>query len=120
LGDNLGVTLAFARSRSKNFAVFVLIRKTAAYQLAGDFEVSYRWIPSELNFSDFGTRVYDDVADSKNLLWALANPSSSDVDAVGASEFSQTAHGILTDDPVLTLKFSAFFFLNMMHIQIRI
>ena len=39
LGDNLGVTLAFARSRSKNFVVLVLIRKTAAYQLAGDFDV---------------------------------------------------------------------------------
>ena len=43
----------------KNFIILSLIRGTVAYQLAKQFRAYYRWIPSELNTSDYGSRIYD-------------------------------------------------------------
>ncbi|CAK0879749.1 unnamed protein product [Prorocentrum cordatum] len=57
LGDNMAVTLAFSRSRARDFKLLTMIRRTAACAFARGLRFSYRWIPSEFNGSDEGGRI---------------------------------------------------------------
>ncbi|CAE7388043.1 unnamed protein product [Symbiodinium sp. CCMP2592] len=66
LSDNMGVVLAFARSRSGQYGLLQQIRKANAYLLACNISASYRWLPSELNSSDEGSRLHGDLS-SKTL-----------------------------------------------------
>ena len=67
LCDNMSVVLAFSRFRSSKSIVLIQIRKFAAYGLARNVLTRVRWIPSELNFSDKPSRLFDD-AESKLLV----------------------------------------------------
>ena len=62
LCDNMSVVLAFERCRSSSFGLLVQIRKFQAYVLASGIQVSVRWIPSELNESDEGSRLASETA----------------------------------------------------------
>ena len=67
LCDNLGVVLSIERSRSKNYKLLKIIRCISAFLLARNVSLSIRWIPSELNFSDEPSRVFDEE-ESKLLI----------------------------------------------------
>eukprot|EP00959_Pyramimonas_sp_CCMP1952_P014945 316190-Pyramimonas_sp.AAC.1 len=56
LSDNMSVVLSFSRSRAKDFALLVQVRRFQAYCLARNLKVSVRWVPSELNPADYGSR----------------------------------------------------------------
>ena len=57
--DNMSVTLAFERSRSRQFGLLKQVRLFNAYCIGRGIQPSFRWIPSELNSADepsrFGT-----------------------------------------------------------------
>ena len=72
--DNMGVTLAFSRSRSSHFRILRQIRQASAYLLATNSSASFRWLPSELNSSDEPSRLYDS-APSKLLADQIPRPS---------------------------------------------
>ena len=67
LCDNLGVVLSIERSRSKNYKLLKIIRCISAFLFARNVSLSIRWIPSELNFSDEPSRLYDEE-ESKLLI----------------------------------------------------
>jgi len=67
LVDNLTVALCFGRYRAKTMAMLRLVRKVAALCLAANVRLTVRWVPSELNSADEGSRVYGDGA-SENLI----------------------------------------------------
>ena len=57
--DNMSLTLALERSRSRQYGLLRQVRVFNAYCIARGIQPSFRWIPSELNSSDepsrFGT-----------------------------------------------------------------
>ena len=59
LGDNVALVLAQCRWRSRLFALFVIIRRAAAYILAGDMIIVSGWIMSEMNTSDAPSRLQE-------------------------------------------------------------
>ena len=59
LCDNMSVVLAFNRCRAKDFGLLKQIRRAAAYSLSRNIGLSVRWIPSELNSADRGSRKHD-------------------------------------------------------------
>ena len=56
LRENLGIVLAFERCRSSHFGVLTQIRHLRSFCLALGVRAYHRWIPSELNESNRGTR----------------------------------------------------------------
>eukprot|EP00959_Pyramimonas_sp_CCMP1952_P134030 2803617-Pyramimonas_sp.AAC.1 len=70
LSDNMGVALSIYRSRSKDYAVQVIIRRIKAYLLARNIRLAVRWIPSGLNSADGASRIFDDSA-SCSLAWRI-------------------------------------------------
>ena len=56
LGDNLGVTLCMTRGRSSDHGLLVQCRRVLALLLATGCSVSWRWIASEVNPADVGSR----------------------------------------------------------------
>eukprot|EP00974_Lingulodinium_polyedra_P125235 11193747-Lingulodinium_polyedra.AAC.1 len=54
------VALAFSRFRSRNFVLLTLIRRYAGLSLARAIRTCLRWIPSEFNSSDEGSRLFED------------------------------------------------------------
>ncbi|CAK0894772.1 unnamed protein product [Prorocentrum cordatum] len=56
LGDNLGTVLALSRGRCSAFGLLLCCRREAAYSVAANVRFENRWIPSELNHSDKGSR----------------------------------------------------------------
>ena len=62
LGDNLAVTLAFARRRAKDFTLLTQVRRMCSVGLARNLKFVFRWIPSELNVADFDSRNFGDHA----------------------------------------------------------
>ena len=73
LCDNLSVVLTFERCRSRNYKVLKVLREFAAYCFARNVHLAIRWIPSELNISDEGSRLYDESSESKLLVDPLAD-----------------------------------------------
>ena len=71
LVDNMSVVLAMSRFRSKDYKLLVMIRRLASISLARDIKFHLRWIPSEFNYSDEGSRRYDAVIDRSKDLTAL-------------------------------------------------
>eukprot|EP00974_Lingulodinium_polyedra_P067176 6501255-Lingulodinium_polyedra.AAC.1 len=55
----MSVVLAFARCRAKSFGLLAQVRRFQAYCLARGVRCTVRWIPSELNFSDRGSRLFE-------------------------------------------------------------
>ena len=49
LGDNMGVVLSCARSRSRSFKFIVQLRKLCSSCLIMNIKVHFKWVPSELN-----------------------------------------------------------------------
>jgi len=66
--DNLPAVLCFERRRAKNFVVLSCIRRAVALCLALNKRLHVRWVPSELNPSDEGSRLYDPTYDPKKTL----------------------------------------------------
>ena len=56
LNDNLGVVMALSRGRSSHFALLQQCRRVLALSVCCGLTVSWRWIPSELNPADAGSR----------------------------------------------------------------
>ncbi len=73
LCDNLSVVLAFGRGRSRNYQILKILREFGAYLFARNVHVNIRWIPSELNMSDEGSREFEDCKDSKLLVDQLVD-----------------------------------------------
>lgn len=67
LCDNLGVVLSIERSRSKSYKLLKIIRCISAFLFARNVSLSIRWVPSELNFSDEPSRLFDEE-ESKLLI----------------------------------------------------
>ena len=58
LCDNMAVTLAVGRSRATYFGLFVQIWRINAWRLLRNIKLCVRWVPSEFNPSDSGSRMY--------------------------------------------------------------
>ena len=68
LCDNMSVVLAVERCRSHDFRLLRHVRRFCAYSLSRNLRTSVRWIPSELNSADAGSRRFDEAYDvSKDL-----------------------------------------------------
>ncbi|CAK0891104.1 unnamed protein product [Prorocentrum cordatum] len=67
LSDNMSVVVSFNRSRAKEFALLVQVRRFQAYCLARNLKVSVRWVLSELNPADYGSRVFDKKGAKESL-----------------------------------------------------
>ena len=73
LSDNLALVLALCKGRSKSFTLLSVMRRTFASSFRAGFVLPFRWIPSELNDSDNGSRFFDRSYDpSKSLFHVLA------------------------------------------------
>ena len=59
LGDNLGMVLAFDRGRAKAVPLLICCRRATAFAIAGDCVFTHRWIPSEHNAADAGSRQWE-------------------------------------------------------------
>ena len=64
-GDNLGTVLALGRGRCSSYPLLLCCRREAAYSVATASRFEHRWIPSELNPADEGSRRWD--AGSRSL-----------------------------------------------------
>ncbi|CAK0795079.1 unnamed protein product, partial [Prorocentrum cordatum] len=72
VGDNLALTLALGRSRSRDFKLLTLIRRAGSLALARGLRLVFRWVPSELNSSDKGSRLFDrDYDEKKDATWSM-------------------------------------------------
>ncbi|CAE7458265.1 SLC34A1 [Symbiodinium microadriaticum] len=78
LCDNLAVVLTFERCRSRNYKVLKVLRQFAAYCFARNVRVTIRWIPSELNISDEGSRLAEGAKDSNLLIDLLGDSWAED------------------------------------------
>eukprot|EP00971_Amphidinium_carterae_P050398 992720-Amphidinium_carterae.1 len=56
LDDNLGVVLAMSRGRCANYTLLRIAQRICALSLACHIYPFYRWISSELNLADSGSR----------------------------------------------------------------
>ena len=61
LGDNLGLVLALQKGRCSCFPLLKLLRRTAAELLASGIVAYFRWVPSEYNFADRISRLWEDA-----------------------------------------------------------
>ena len=61
--DNMGCVLAFEKGRSSSFGLMRSCRKLCALSLSSGRCFLWRWVPSELNRSDFGSRHFTYEAD---------------------------------------------------------
>ena len=59
LGDNMGVILMIAKGRSSSFYMLKWCRRLCALLLCTDSVLSPRWIPSEVNVADKGSRRWE-------------------------------------------------------------
>ncbi|CAE7423542.1 SLC34A1 [Symbiodinium pilosum] len=78
LCDNLAAVLTFERCRSRNYKVLKVLRQFGAYCFARNVRVSLRWIPSELNIADEGSRIAEGAKDSKLLIDLLGDSWADD------------------------------------------
>ena len=67
LNDNLGMVLAAEKGRSSTFGMLRICRRLCALYLASDTSFSHRWIPSELNVADAGSRVWEPLRKSQDV-----------------------------------------------------
>ena len=58
-GDNMSVALALAKGRCQDPLLLFQCRRAAAVCLAADLSVVYRWLPSEWNAADAGSRQWE-------------------------------------------------------------
>ncbi|CAE8609395.1 unnamed protein product, partial [Polarella glacialis] len=59
LGDNLGNVLGLSKGRFSAYPLLRVCRRISALVIAGDLQQSYRWIPSEFNAADKGSRKWE-------------------------------------------------------------
>ena len=79
LCDNLAAVLTFERCRSRNYyQVLKVLRQFGAFCFARNVRVSIRWIPSELNISDEGSRLAEGANESKLLVDLLGDTWAAD------------------------------------------
>ena len=65
----MAVTLALGRCRARDFKLLIQIRRVAALSLARGIRFYFRWLPSEFNNAEAGSRLDDENANnSKNIL----------------------------------------------------
>ena len=57
--DNMGVTLAFEKGRSSVYPILKCCRRLMVLGIGSGKQFGWRWFPSELNRSDFGSRNFD-------------------------------------------------------------
>ena len=58
LCDTLSVVCAFSRRRAINYVLLAQIRNIAGICLSYGINITFRWIPSEFNYSDNPSRVH--------------------------------------------------------------
>ena len=76
LSDNLALVLALCKRRSKHFYMLTVMRRIFASGFRAGFVLHFRWIPSELNYSDEGSRFFDqDYDPEQSNLHVLAQRS---------------------------------------------
>lgn len=74
LTDNMACLLAFSKGRSHSFALNQLVRRSAAYQLAGRIQWHLRHVPTKENASDESSRWHDPGGKWRDR--HLTNPSN--------------------------------------------
>ena len=55
----MATILCYSRCRSRDFNLLTLIRRVCAFLIVRNCSCSFRWVPSELNASDEGSRKFD-------------------------------------------------------------
>ena len=129
LSDNLLIVLCFTRGRSRDFRLLTQIRRFASECLARIIRINIRWIPSEFNSNDRGSREHDSAYDpTKSLVnhlrssdtqtfqgshaWLCRKPGSCEYEVLAASDgvaidrdlFPETLSAVAeeTEDPLRT------------------
>ena len=73
LSDNFALVLALCKGHSNNFTLPSVMCWIFGSSFGAGLVFSFRWIPSELNYSDKGSRLFDRDNDQvKSLLYVLA------------------------------------------------
>ena len=76
LSGNLVLVLALCKGRSNKFTLLSVMRRIFPSGFRAGFVLSFMWIPSELDYSDKGSRFFHrDYDSSKSLLHVLAQRS---------------------------------------------
>lgn len=76
IGDAMAVVLALTKGRSSSAVLLSICRQCCAYTLAADIYPHVRWVPSQRNAGDDGSRNHSrhladsDVAEAQITLWA--------------------------------------------------
>ena len=78
LSDNMSVALSFERRRSRNYKVLVCIRRAVALSLALNIKLYVRWLPSEANPTDRGSRFFDPTYDASKTITTLLGAKQGD------------------------------------------
>jgi len=66
MNDNMGVVLACMKGRCASYGLLRTCQKMAAESLASGIRFYVRWIPSELNVADHGSRLWEPSSHQKN------------------------------------------------------
>ena len=75
LGDNLSVTLGLCKSRFRNFTQMSLMRRIMCLSLATNCSFHHRWVPSERNAADAGSRRWELAAPAPRALKKAPAPA---------------------------------------------
>ena len=96
LGDNLGSVLALSKGRACNHTLSGICRKVCVLSLAGNLFLRWRWIPSEWNRADKGSRGVASVAIESRRVCAVSGDVSA---AQRAERLRQAVRDVYGDRP---------------------
>ena len=85
LCDNMAVTLAVGRARARDFGLLVQIRQINAWCLLRNIKLCVRWVPSELNPSDSGSRMFGESYESRKDMTLVIDELSRQREGVKSS-----------------------------------
>ena len=71
--DNMSVVLMCSKGRSSSFGMLRVCRRIACLLIASDCQLSVRWIPSEKNIADRGSRQWEHLRQEKNASASRSN-----------------------------------------------
>ena len=81
-GDNLGMILACCKGRSSAYGMLRFSRRICALVLAADISWACRWVPSELNVADKGSRRWEHLRLDRDAATGSQNQKKKTIDSL--------------------------------------